>query len=514
MSNSNNRNVFFKNLPELLSSLENSAVQNAPNADVVRNSPFHDVAIQPQALELSIVYEQLKNIMLDQSPFTTTQQGLVRLARNQNLLKKGPISAVGLITVSSKILPNTNIPIPAGTKFSTPTGKQVITLTNAVIPALANLDYPNGDYTVSPYFFINENAKSVNDSGERFGVDIPVITVGKGSTSEIEIGQISQIVGTPIAGIDEITNRTPIKGGLDEEGFFGLQTRLLLSKRSRQIGAAAAYKARAMDIITVKDALVVQEGDPLMQRDLVRGLHIGGKVDVYVIGQEITQTTQRNIFQSNASLGYSTRDTILFEKQPVISITSVVGDVDGQFPTSAYSLQKDNGPWSKNSTNAQDRLVFSSDFDAKDQDITITYTYNQTLDDVLQQIDYNKSINADVAIFEALLLLVDFSITVRANSGFSKGVVQQDVINALTNLLANYQLGQELKVSQVITLLQNLSSVNEVIIKSTTFGPRDPSTQKIILPAEPVNISLNQNNLQINQYLRAGNITVVVLENN
>src|SRR5690606_10483590 len=99
---------------------------------------------------------------------------------------------------------------------------------------------------------------------------------------------------------------------------------------------------------------------------------------------------------------------------------SVVGELDGQLSSAIYSLQKDTSTFISGSTAARDSLVFNSDFDARDQIITITYTYNKALQDVKEKIDSSKSINADIAVFEAKQSLVDFSITVRAKKGVSK----------------------------------------------------------------------------------------------
>jgi len=510
----NSRNVFYKSLQELIDSLAATAVKNSPNADVGKNSPFHDVAIQPPAQEMVILYEQLKNASLNQNPFTADEASLVQLARNENIQRKGATSSSGTVTVSSKVLPSFDIFVPAGTQFSTSGGKIVISTAPALLPALSDIQFPNNDPTTSNFFFINENAKSASDTGARYGVDIPVITVSTGSSSKIDIGQINKTLGTPIVGIDEVTNRIPISGGLDQESVFSLQTRITLSKLARQIGADIAYKSKVLNITSIADALVVGKNNPLMKRDVVRGRHIGGSVDVYVIGQDLAQTTQRVQFKSNQTLQNVVRDAIVFENQPVVSINSVIGELDGQFSSSVYDLKKDTSSFIAGSTSAQDSLVFDSDFDARDQIITITYTYNKALKDAKDQVNSSKSINADIAIFEAIQSLVDFSITVRAKKGVSKGVAEQEIINTVSDYLSSFALGQELKVSEVISLIQNISLVDEVITKSTTFGKRSGNTAQRNLPSEPINISFTEKNLNANEYLRLGSVTVVVLENN
>lgn len=514
MSN-NNRDVFFKSLPEVINNLEAEAIKNSPQADVGRNSPFHDVAIQPPAQELTVLYENLKNAVLNQSIFTASDEAIAQLARNENIRRKGATPSSGLVTLASKALPSRNIFVPAGTKLTTNSGRQVITITNAVLPALSDIEFPNNDPTKSPFFFINERAKSETDSGERFGIDIPVITVETGSQSRIDTNQINQFSGNPIEGIDEVSNRIPIAGGLDEESAISLQSRIALSKLSKQIGSDAAYKSKALEVLTVEDALVVGQGHKLMKRDLIRGQHIGGKVDVYVIGQTIAQTTERVQFKSIASLNNIVRDSIILEKQPILSIDSIVGELDGQFPPSVYQLKKDVSPFLAGSTKAKDAIVFNTNFDARDQIITVTYTYNKALHDVLENINISKSINTDVAVFEAVRSLIDFSITVKAKKGITKGIVQQEILNTISNFLADFKLGQELKVGEVIALIQNLNTVDEVITKATTFGKR--ASGDIIqrsLPAEPINISFAEKNLEPNEYLRLGSVVVVVLENN
>lgn len=513
MSN-NNKDVFFKSLSEIINNLEAEAVKNSPNADVGRNSAFHDVAIQPPAQELTVIYENLKNAVLNQSIFTGTDDAVTQLARNENIRRKGSTSSSGLITIASKALPTKNIFIPAGTKFSTNSGKQVITASNGILPALSDIEFLNNDPTKSPFFFINEKAKSASDTGERYGIDIPVITVELGSQSRIDSNQINQFAGTPIEGVDEILNRIPIAGGLDQESILSLQTRIALNKLSKQIGGEASYRAKALDILTVEDALIVGQGNSLMQRDLIRGQHIGGKVDVYIIGQTVTQTTQRVQFKSIATLQNTEREAVLLEKQPVISIDSIIGELDGQFPASVYQLIKDTSPWLGGSTKARDSILFSSNFDARDQIITITYSFNQALQDVLDQVNTTKSLNADIAVFQAKRSLVDFSITVKAKKSITKGIVQQEVLNAISNFLADFKLGQELKVGEVVALIQNLSTVDEIITKATTFGKRDSeSATQRALPEEPINISFTEKNLDPNEYLRLGSVTVVVLEN-
>jgi hypothetical protein len=511
---SNNKDLFFKNLPEIIDSLQSLAVKNSPGADVGKNSPFHDVAIQPPAQELAVLYENLKNATLNQSIFTATEDALAQLAKNENLRRKGAVPSNGLVTVAAKALPSRNIIIPAGTKFLTNSGRQVLTVTNALLPALSDIAFQNNDPTVSPFFFINETAKSSTDSGERFGIDIPVITVEIGSQSLIDAGQISRFGDTPISGIDEILNRIPISGGLDQESVMSLRARIALAKLARQLGAAAAYKSKSLEILTVEDALVIGQGDSLMKRDVVRGQSIGGKVDIYIIGQSIAQTTQRVQFLSTATLNNITRPTIILDNQPVISIDSIVGELDGQFPSSVYSLKTDISPFIGGSTKSQDAIVFNSNFDARDQIVTVTYTYNRALYDTLTNINSTKSINADIAVFQAKKSFIDFSITVKAKKNITKGIVQQEVLNTISSFLGDFKLGQELKVGEVIALIQNLSTVDEVITKATTFSKRaSTSTAQVSFPEIPINISFTEKNLDPNEYLRLGSVVVVVLEN-
>ena len=129
----------------------------------------------------------------------------------------------------------------------------------------------------------------------RFSVRVPVRAQTGGSGANVGAGQVRTLT-SKLTGSMSVTNPAPMFGGKDLESNLSLSTRVLNSLASVDSGRARGYLQTAADVPGVTQVEVVSAGDALMLRDIEDGLHRGGKVDVWVQGENISTVTDSFAF--------------------------------------------------------------------------------------------------------------------------------------------------------------------------------------------------------------------------
>jgi hypothetical protein len=129
-----------------------------------------------------------------------------------------------------------------------------------------------------------------------YQISVPVQATGTGSKTNIGIGQI-QSVSSTLGVTMSVTSLVAMVGGQDRESNLGLTTRVENRLASVDSGTERGYLQTAADTPGVVNANVVAAGNPLMQRDLnSEGVHKGGKVDIWVQGQNYATVTDNFAF--------------------------------------------------------------------------------------------------------------------------------------------------------------------------------------------------------------------------
>lgn len=197
-------------------------------------------------------------------------------ASNFGKRRRSGISSRGEVTFYTRRRPTSSILIPLGTVVSGG-GVQFVT-TRAVSIDFADLssfyDPVSGTYSIT----------------------VPVRASSTGSAGNIGLGQVTSIV-TSLTGSLAVINKSKMKGGRDQESNLDLVVRVQNALASVDSGTARGYQQTAADVAGVIKANVVSAGDDLMMRDLdENGAHRGGKVDVWVQGENLATVTDTFAF--------------------------------------------------------------------------------------------------------------------------------------------------------------------------------------------------------------------------
>lgn len=206
-------------------------------------------------------------------------------ASNFDLERRGSVQATGRVTFYTTRQPSADILIPNGAIV--------------VYPGDPNLNISPVDFQVVGQRIIDaDNAESYyNPTSERYEVEAEVKAVLPGISGNVPSRTI-----TVVSGLDpslSVINETPTNYGSDEETNQQLGARIKLARSSYDSGTKPGYLATAYGVAGVVEANVQEVGDPLMVRDWdeAEGRHIGGKVDIYVRGTNITQRIDQVAFK-------------------------------------------------------------------------------------------------------------------------------------------------------------------------------------------------------------------------
>lgn len=192
------------------------------------------------------------------------------LAGNYGVFRRPGQFARGEVTFFTSKRPARTIPIPLGTTVS---GGSVVFRTT--------------ETSSIPF----ENLASFYDpTTGRYRVTVSVQATSVGSAGNVATGQVRAVV-SGVTGLSVI-NSGSMFGGAEQETNLQLSERALNALASVDSGTARGYLQTAADVPGVLRADVVSAGALLMMRDLdSTGVHRGGKVDIWVQGENLATVT-------------------------------------------------------------------------------------------------------------------------------------------------------------------------------------------------------------------------------
>lgn len=359
-----------------------------PDMSVNPGSVIRDLFIDAPSNQAALLYDELSKISTQQSFRLVIGADLDKLAKNFGLTRKSatPSSGVALATFSS---------IPAVVNINK---GDLFTASNGLAFAVLN------GLSVSPSalnFYKSIATKYRNDLDflgitDQYAVEVTVQATTNGVAGDISKYSINR---TTIPGVSNVTNVVNFSGGSDQEDDATFRNRILAIFSGSSVGTSVGYKNTVIATTNVQDAVVIGPGNPLMTRDgtivisdnngnlTIVSEGSGGKVDIYVLGSNLTQNTDSFIYhdlsnnndptsvKNNFILGQISADlnkTVTQKRiddiangelpaQPVDSILQVSGSLSGSnfIPKSVdqfgrvsgnYTLIKDTGiyansPW-------------------------------------------------------------------------------------------------------------------------------------------------------------------------
>jgi len=191
-----------------------------------------------------------------------------KLSANTNKVRLGAQPAVGTATFYTPTEPQNDLVVEEGTLVPTQDGSATFRVTSRVTLPFTSRD---------SYFNIQRR---------RWEIQANIIATTPGENGNVPAGQITRVIGGA-SGL-QVTNLEATRFGRNEESNQDLAERSMLAFSSVDAGTKSGYLATALGQVGVFRAKIIDAGHTHMVRDYdeVRDKHIGGKVDVWVQGEQ------------------------------------------------------------------------------------------------------------------------------------------------------------------------------------------------------------------------------------
>lgn len=332
--------ITLKTLNEVVQSIINNIHDKLSDVDTKEGTFLRDVFIDPIADEIVGLNFDMKMLEYSQSILTATGEDLDRLASNYNVTRKSARSSSGRIRFYIKN-PNVDFVISGNTTIATQAtyaeeAKQFITNNTKSIYYIHDRNNPpvslNSEYINETYDIIFLDSLTLSSNGYYY-YDIEATSASAGAIYNVGANTIVNKIDTLDNNILSFTNPIAFTGGTDEESDMSLAFRIKLALQGANIGTKYGYLSYVLKQDSVEDAKVVAAGDKDMIRDLNNeGIHDGGKVDIYIKGQELVDNSltitlnNNNTYFEDGNI-YTNLD-IEDDNKPINSIKSITYTID------------------------------------------------------------------------------------------------------------------------------------------------------------------------------------------
>jgi len=289
--------AIYKTFNDLVISMIEHLRLLQPELDTKPGTVSRDVFIDAPSQQLANLYSQLRAIAGLQSLFSASGSDLNRLGANYSVARAGGASATGVAVFTTNNLDIDTL-IPSGSIITARNGVNYETLS----PIVMKSDSANVYRATATRLRTELNLASITDE---FAIEITVQSLTSGLSGNI--GRYS-ITSHNISGISNITNLGSFSGGSNAESDDEYRTRILSIFAGSNTGTALGYETAIGVVSGVLDSEIVVFGDPLLIRDgtqvstdssgnlVVSDPGSGGKVDIYVLGEDLNDEIDSFIY--------------------------------------------------------------------------------------------------------------------------------------------------------------------------------------------------------------------------
>jgi len=449
---------------EIIDRLKTAITDYDSNVDV-EYGPVKDLVIDPMSEELRRVNDAIYHVFRIQSLQNIaefSEDELDAFAYNWQISRKEGTFATGTCWFQTSSPPATDIEIPLHTVVATAEIKGVILTfyTTEVVVFLAGQQY------VGSYW---------NAAEEVYEIAVPVRAVATGPDSNVAAGGIVQMVSN-IPTFSRIVNKEATFGGTERETNSRLAQRLMLAIMGVERASIEGLELWYEEQVGVIDASVIPAQDPIMTRAE------SGAVDVAILGTEYA-TYQETIVFNNLQ--------VLFTKQPVKSVISVIG-TSGEYEEGVeWVFVKDTTSGYAGSTRALSRIEWRAidTLPPIGEAITITYQYDKMIIDLqdLSEEDDNRFL-ADILVKSAEQIDVQCAFTIKVYSGFVQSNVRQNCKDVVYAFINDLKLGANVEQSDLVFEIRKVAGVDNVELPFQVLKKEsDPAS------TEPYDITIEKN---------------------
>jgi hypothetical protein len=305
--------VVIRSADEIIANMIELLKVVQPSADSKPGTVIRDLMVELPASQLSLLYDELANVSNLQSLRIVSGSDLDNLLSNYGLSRKSSSKASGTILLTFSSIP-ASIAITKGDLVFSSNGTSFAVANGiSVNPSNTNLYRSIATKFRNDLDFLN-----ISDT---YAVEVTVQATTPGSG-----GNISKygIVRSLTSGVSNVTNIFPFSGGSDQEDDPSFRNRGLAIFSGSSTGTVLGYRNTALTNSSVLDALVIEPGDPLMTRDgtvvtknsdgtfTIVSEGTGGKVDIIILGKQLSEYTDSFIYQDKSNNNDPTDDKNIF----------------------------------------------------------------------------------------------------------------------------------------------------------------------------------------------------------
>lgn len=181
--------------------------------------------------------------------------------------------------------------------------KDLIVSSGAIVSSSSDSNAPRFLAKSQSTISFLDSQRFYNNETKRYEIEVEMVADSPGSDGNLSSGVLDTInSGAP--GLKTINNFRS-KNGFDRESNLSLAERCMLNKTSVDTGTEGGILSIAKRTPGVLDTKIVGPGDPFMVRDYnpTLGIHLGGKVDVYIKGSRERVVTETFGFKFNVARG-------------------------------------------------------------------------------------------------------------------------------------------------------------------------------------------------------------------
>lgn len=472
-----------KTQEEIKNSLVQSILTNLPSADVSDGSVIRDTSVDPQAIELSNLYEAIDEVSLLQKWFENaeliSEEDLDYIGNQLGLAREQAKVSSGKITFIANEAPTTNL-IIGNTDGSG--GIQVSTY---------NLDDGSKiDFVTTATVVLRADA--VPSSRGVYEVEAPIESVSAGLSTNVGVGNIA-VLPTPVSGISAVYNYVATTGGKDKQS-------------NREYADAILTKVQSTTTFSLGtiETLIKSNFDGV---DKIKVINSQTSSDVKS-GWAVAYIKNETVDIFTDTIPYTGVYSYALSKRPVKKINSVICTTKEEKRLLEFGLDYTLTKYEDFYLNSMSEYA-SVDFLSlgKKPDLGTTfevkYSYSQFCQDVQNFLDTQFTSWAffpNILVKVATPVLVDVQMTIQLETQYKTTDVQNRIISFVDNWFLNADLGAKLFQESLFSdLLDNFKDeILAINYPFTVFKRRkDTNSANSISLAYSEYADLDSNSIQI-----------------
>lgn len=381
----------IRTFSQIVQNMQDGIALRQPALDTKPGSVSRDLFIDNPSDQIAAVYRDMSLIQKTQSLLNSTGKILDQFGSNYGIQRDTGKRSIGnAILTFNNILNNINI--SAGTTVTAKTGAVFQITANIIISTATKGIYASYAASIADQLHI----AGISD---QYAVQVPIESVNIGKNGDVPP---YSLIKTTISGISNVTNISATIGGSNQQNDSQYRNQILAGLAGSAAGTYRGYQNALTGVSGINSVYVAIPGNPILVRDgtvtqrnsdgtiTVLSPGTGGKVDIWIQGNNIVNITESYVFHDLSGIGDVTSNANahilgqlsnssdltplerrqLFTQtgqlplQPVDSIVSLSGSISGSnFVRDVnYTLEKDINSQTQNTVFALDKILFLQDF--------------------------------------------------------------------------------------------------------------------------------------------------------